>query len=161
MKLALEYTQAVKEGLMKVWISGVVHGSRMDGGMHGQEYRERIRLALAARYHDVTLASPLEMLDDVEENKEAVFFRQIGEVITADVLVAYLPEASMGASIEMWEAWKNSRPIITISPLSDTWTVRYLSSITVSDLDAFEARTADGSFDSFLLDRYERPRQSR
>ena len=67
----------------------------------------------------------------------------------------------MGASIEMWEAWKNSRPILTISPLSSVWTVRFLSSIVVPDLETFEARTADGCLDRFLLDRYERPRQSR
>ena len=146
---------------MKVWISGIVHGSRLDGGQHGQEYRERIRRALAARYHDVVLSSPQELNSGLPGDEETVFFRQLGDVISADVLVAYLPESSMGASIEMWEAWKNSRPILTISPLSSVWTVRFLSSIVVPDLETFEARTADGCLDRFLLDRYERPRQSR
>ncbi len=161
MSRILAYTGDGRRTQMKVWISGIVHGSRMDGGLHGQEYRERIRQALAVRYHDVVLASPGTVEAGAAEDEEAVFFRQIGEVIAADVLVAYLPEASMGASIEMWEAWKNSRPIITISPLSGAWTVRFLSSLVVPDLDSFEARVADGSLDRFLLDRYERPRQSR
>lgn len=146
---------------MKVWISGIVHGSRLDGGLHGQEYRERIHQALSARYHDVLLASPEALETGAAEDEEAVFFRQVGKVISADVLVAYLPEASMGAAIEMWEAWKNSRPIITISPLSATWVVRFLSSLVVPDLDSFEAKVAEGRLDPFLLDRYERPRQSR
>ena len=54
-----------------------------------------------------------------------------------DVVVAYVPQASMGTAIEMWEAHRNNRIVITISPLSHNWAIRFLSNIVYADMEAF------------------------
>jgi hypothetical protein len=54
-----------------------------------------------------------------------------------DVLIAFVPEASMGTAIEMWEAHKNQAVVITISPMRVNWAVRFLSDVIYPDLPAF------------------------
>jgi hypothetical protein len=144
---------------MKVYVSGVVHGSRADSGIESQEYRERIREILAGRYQDVEVVSPLTELDQERlrtdgKYAEETFFGQINRALTSDVVVAFLPQASMGAAIEIWEAYKNSRPVVVISPLQQNWVVRFLSTCCCPDLDGFASLVASGELDKFLLDRY-------
>ena len=58
---------------------------------------------------------------------------------TADVLVAYVPEASMGTAIEMWQAFKAGAHVFTISPLAENWVVKFLSQRVFATLDEFVA----------------------
>jgi hypothetical protein len=58
--------------------------------------------------------------------------------------VAFVPEASMGTAIEMWEAHRHGRVVITISPLVHNWAVRFLSHAVYADVEAFAAALADG-----------------
>ena len=44
-----------------------------------------------------------------------------------DLLIAYVPEASMGTAIEMWEAHQHARVVVTITPLSHNWVVQITS----------------------------------
>ncbi len=62
-----------------------------------------------------------------------------------DVLLAYLPEASMGTAIEMWEAYQHGAVVISISPLKHNWAVKFLSHILYADIAEFEAAANDGS----------------
>ena len=41
--------------------------------------------------------------------------------------VGFVPEASMGTAIEMWEAYQHGAAVITISPLRHNWAVKFLS----------------------------------
>lgn len=140
---------------MKVYISGVVHGSHADGSIFDQSYREQIRNALQERYSDVSIVSPVSERehDRGRDVLEGRFFGQIQQALTANVIVAYLPEASMGAAIEMWEGYKNSRPLIVISPL-ENWSVKFLASRVYPDLNAFISAIGGGDLDELLLDRY-------
>lgn len=140
---------------MKVYISGVVHGSHADGGISDQSYRTRIKATLEGRYHGVSIVSPVsrEEQDAERDVLEGRFFGQIQQALTADVVVAYLPEASMGSAIEMWEAYKNSHPLIVISSL-ENWSVRFLASRVYSGLEEFEDAVKQGDLDDLLLDRY-------
>ena len=61
-----------------------------------------------------------------------------------DVLVAFVPEASMGTAIEMWEAHQHGAAVITISPLRHNWAVKFLSHAIYADLAAFEAAVRSG-----------------
>ena len=61
-----------------------------------------------------------------------------------DVVVAFVPEASMGTAIEMWEAHQHDRCVLTISPLSHNWAVRFLSHAVYADELAFEAALRSG-----------------
>ena len=64
----------------------------------------------------------------------------------SDALIAYLPEASMGTAIEIWQAYVNRRVIFTISPLSRNWVVRFLSNRVFADLEQFAQFVASGEF---------------
>jgi hypothetical protein len=61
------------------------------------------------------------------------------------VVVAFVPEASMGTAIEMWEAHQHGRVVIAISPLVHNWAVKFLSHAVYPDVDAFAAALADGA----------------
>jgi len=67
-----------------------------------------------------------------------------------DVLIAFVPEASMGTAIEMWEAWKNKAVVITISPLKVNWAVRFLSHAIYPDLLAFFAALDSGEITAMI-----------
>ncbi len=54
------------------------------------------------------------------------------------MLLAFVPEASMGTAIEMWQAYTAGRTVITISPLELNWTVRFLSHEIYATVEAFE-----------------------
>lgn len=60
------------------------------------------------------------------------------------MLVAFVPEASMGTAIEMWEAYQHDCVVLTISPLRHNWAVRFLSHEVFTDYEAFEAAVRGG-----------------
>ena len=61
-----------------------------------------------------------------------------------DVLLAFVPEASMGTAIEMWEAHQHGAAVITVSPLKHNWAVKFLSHAIYADLPEFEAALQSG-----------------
>jgi len=61
-----------------------------------------------------------------------------------DVLLAFVPEASMGTAIEIWEAHQNGRAVITISRLIHNWSVQFLSDEVYTDVEQFEAALVSG-----------------
>ena len=54
----------------------------------------------------------------------------------------------MGTSIEMYEAYRAGKLVVTISPLAANWVVRLYSHVIVPDLAAFEALLASGQLDT-------------
>jgi hypothetical protein len=74
----------------------------------------------------------------------SVFFRHNRMCREIDVLVAFVPVASMGTAIEMWEAHQHGAAVLTISPLRRNWTVQFLSHAIYDDLAAFEAAVRSG-----------------
>ena len=63
-----------------------------------------------------------------------------------DVLLAVVPQASMGTAIEMWEAHQAGRIVVTISPLAHNWVVKFLSHVLYEDVSEFEAALSSGRF---------------
>jgi hypothetical protein len=128
---------------MRVFLAGIMQGSHVEADMHPQGYRGRLRELLAAHLPEAQVYDPLvdhqKSLDYDEDKGKSVFLhhnRMCGEV---DLLIAFVPEASMGTAIEMWEAWRNGRIVFTISPLSHNWTVRFCSHVVFPDIASFEA----------------------
>lgn len=68
-----------------------------------------------------------------------------------DVLIAFVPEASMGTAIEMWEAYKNAAVVLTISPLAVNWAVRFLSDMIYRDLPEFFAALESGEINDITV----------
>jgi hypothetical protein len=54
-----------------------------------------------------------------------------------DLVVSFIPEASMGSAIEMWQAYCAGIPIVTISDLTNNWVVKLLSTKIYTSLDEF------------------------
>ena len=126
---------------MKVFLAGIMQGSRLDNGIHSQDYRKAIRAALAARSTDIELVCPFEMHPNSVNYDDATgkrtFLSTIEIAAGCDALIAYVPEASMGTAVEIWEAYKAGEPVYTISPLVSNWALRFLSTRMFRDVDEF------------------------
>ncbi len=57
----------------------------------------------------------------------------------SDLVIAYLPVASMGTALEMYSAYQSGVPVVTISPLQENWVVRATSRRQFRDLESFIA----------------------
>jgi hypothetical protein len=142
---------------VRLFLAGIMQGSRLDNGIHSQDYREVIKSALQARYQDVELFCPFEThptsVDYDEATGKRTFLELIQTAAEADGVIAYVPEASMGTAIEIWEAYLAGKPVFTISPLSANWAIRFLSTEMFDDLDAFVGFVEAGGLDP-ILKRY-------
>ena len=134
---------------MKIFLAGIMQGShRDDQVLHDQEYRARLTQLLSENLPNTDVYDPLANHSDSinydDETGRDVFFghnRMCGQV---DVVVAFAPEASMGTAIEMWEAYRNGRAVIAISPLAHNWTVKFCSHEIYPSLESFEAALVSG-----------------
>ena len=104
---------------------------------------------LANHFPGVDIYDPLadhaESLSYDDEQGRAVFFRHCQLCREVDVVLAFVPEASMGTAIEMWEAYRHGRVVIAISPMALNWSVKFLSHAVYADLDELEAALASGA----------------
>ena len=133
---------------MRVFISGIMQGSRTDGEIDSQDYRHEIAHMLRRHVPKVDVLDPLELHPDSvtydPEQAKQTLLELIALAGQADALVAYIPSASMGTAIEMWSAYQSSVPVYTICPLEDNWVVRSLSERVFPDMAAFAAFVASG-----------------
>jgi hypothetical protein len=140
-----------QEVIMRVFISGIMQGSRTDGGIDSQHYRREIARILRRHIPGVEVLDPLELHpDSVTYDPQRAKQTLLELVVLAgqvDVLVAYVPSASMGTAIEMWNAHQSSVPVYTICPLADNWVVRSLSQRIFPDMGAFAMFVASGGLD--------------
>jgi hypothetical protein len=140
---------------LRFFISGIMQGSRSDVDIHDQSYRVAIGAAIRARFTEAEIIDPIELHPDAglnygpEEAKRALL-ELAEEAAQADVLIAYLPEASMGTAVEMWQAYRAGKPILTISPLAENWVVKFLSTRVFPSLEAFESFVAEGELEKLL-----------
>ena len=68
----------------------------------------------------------------------------------ADVVIAYLPMASMGTAIEMWTAYNANKYIIAVTELKHNWVVKVTADQVVPDLDGLLDLLASGQLASVL-----------
>jgi hypothetical protein len=71
----------------------------------------------------------------------------------SDVVIAFLPEASMGTAVEMWEAHKRGVIVLAVTPMHENWTVKFLSTRIFPGLDEFERFVASGELARMLAER--------
>ena len=133
---------------MRFFLAGIMQGSHAAARCHGQDYRARHYAAVETHFPDADVYDPhakhSTSLDYSHETGRDVFFRHNLMCREIDVLVAFVPEASMGTAIEMWEAHQHGAAVITISPLRHNWAVKFLSHALYADLPAFEAALQSG-----------------
>lgn len=139
---------------MRVFICGIIQGSHTGRGIHAQTYRKRLGQIINRHYPRVEVYCPVDLhpespsYDDTRAFK--VFEQSLEAARKSDLLIAYVPEASMGSAIEMWEAKKAGVKVISISTLSHNWVVKYVSDRLISTLDEFERLLASGGLDEYF-----------
>ena len=140
---------------MRVFIGGIMQGSLRENTISGQDYRRAIGDCLRQVVPGVEIIDPLELhpnsigyADEAARQTLIILAKEAGR---ADVMIAYVPEASMGTALEMWEAYHNQRPIFTISPLIHNWVVKGLSTRVFLSLDEFYAFVSSGDFERSLI----------
>jgi hypothetical protein len=127
---------------VRFFIAGIMQGSRRDDDICDQDYRATIRDIISLKYPEAEVVCPMELYPDsvgygYEEGK-ATFLDLADRAAEADVLVAYLPEASMGTAIEMWQAHGAGTRILSISPMVDNWVIKFLSDWVFATMEEFE-----------------------
>jgi hypothetical protein len=133
---------------MRFFLAGIMQGSHTAAKCHGQEYRAHLTQLIKQHFHDADVYDPhakhsTSLAYDHETGRD-VFMRHNRMCREVDVLVAFVPEASMGTAIEMWEAYQHGVAVLTISPLHRNWAVKFLSHALYADMPAFETAIASG-----------------
>jgi hypothetical protein len=134
---------------MRFFLAGIMQGSHLAATLHHQGYRQHIKQLLATHFPGAEIYDPLadhaDSLSYDDEQGRNVFFHHCALCRETDVVVAFVPEASMGTAIEMWEAHEHGRAaVVTVSPLVHNWAVRFLSHAVYPDVEALEAALASG-----------------
>ena len=139
-----------------------MQGSHAKAAIHDQDYRTRITSTLKTAFPDAEIYDPRAKHKNSLEYKSAtgreVFFRHNLMCREVDVLLAYLPEASMGTAIEMWEAYQHGAFVISISPLKHNWAVKFLSHVLYADIAEFEAAATDGNLKQ-IIEEFEKKKK--
>ena len=133
---------------MRFFLAGIMQGSHTEAVLHNQDYREHIRELLEAHFPGAEVYDPRANHSDSigydEPTGRQVFLHHNAMCGRVEVLLAFLPEASMGTAIEMWEAYRHGAAVITISPMEHNWAVKYLSHALYADVEQFEAALQSG-----------------
>ncbi len=138
----------------RVFIGGVMQGSRRENTIDAQGYRQHIGQCLRTHLSNVEVIDPFEIhpnsvdYDTDEARRTLIALAQTAG--QADAAVVFLPEASMGTALEMWEAYRGGKPIFAISPLIYNWVVRCLATRVFAGIEEFCAFVASGDFERSL-----------
>jgi len=135
---------------MKVFIAGIIQGSKIEPEIHRQDWRDRIKQALSRHLPDAEIYCHYSQHPDSITYGLPKIRRTIAEgnrqAAASDLLVAYVPSASMGTAIEMYEAAKAGALVLTISPLAANWVVLAYSDRVFPDMESFEKFLASEDF---------------
>lgn len=125
-----------------VFLAGVIQGSQTGEGIESQDYRTALKDIFARKIPELNVYCPFEhhssSVEYDDETGKKVFLDHLELCKSAQLLVAYLPTASLGTSIEVWEAHHAGVPIVAISGMTHNWVLRFFTDKIFSDLQAFE-----------------------
>lgn len=126
---------------MKIFIAGIMQGSIKDKGIQEQDYRKIIRDTVKIHHPDAEIIDPFSLFPDSveydDQRSKQVLFAMAEEAESSDIVIAYLPEASMGTALEMIRAYDHGKTVISISPMEKNWFIRAVSSKIFPSLDDF------------------------
>ena len=142
---------------MNVFLAGIIQGSLSEATIHDQDWRTPIKRILVAHHPDADIYCH----DSVHPNSITYDLPEIKTTLTdgfqrsadCDLLIAYVPSASMGTAIEIYEAARNNAIVLTISPMAPNWVLRAYSDEIFPDTEAFEKFIAGGGLSTLLEQR--------
>ncbi len=127
---------------MKIFLAGIIQGSMVEAVIHNQDWREPIKQALARCWPQCDVYCHYTQHPDSISYELPEIVSTLADGIDragqCDILVAYLPSASMGTAIEMYEAARHNAVVLTITPLAANWVVRAYSDKIFPTVQAFE-----------------------
>ena len=133
---------------MRVFLAGIIQGSYQGLELHDQSYRDRLKTILREHWPDAEVCCPIEMhpagVGYAPDEQRRAFFGLVETASQADLLIAFLPQASLGTAIEMWEAYHHGRVVVAITPMRENWVVNLLAHAVLPSLEAFEGFVRDG-----------------
>lgn len=140
---------------MKFFLAGIMQGSHADDGLHSQSYRDQLREMVAETFPEAEIYDPFsdhgESVAYDDETGRNVFYHHNRMCREVDCLIAFVPQASMGTAIEMWEAHEHGRgKVIAISPLTRNWAVKFSSHAIYRDLETFQQALQSGEIGQLL-----------
>lgn len=128
--------------MIKIFFGGIIQGSNKGLDIHGQDYRQEIKNLIRQNLSHVRIFDPFEgheMSVHYDDRKaRQTFFEHLNYVRDSDLMIAYLPQASLGTAIEMWEAHRHNVPILSISPMTTNWIIRLLPVRNFETIDGFK-----------------------
>lgn len=142
---------------MDIFLAGIIQGSKVEAEIHSQDWRGPIRGLLAKHLPDAQVychysEHPNSITYDLPEI-HATFEDGLARARACDVLLAFLPSASMGTGIEMHEAARAGAVVLTVTPMSANWVVRAYSDRVFPDIAALEAFLAGEELKDLLARR--------
>ena len=133
---------------LRFFLAGIMQGSHLAATIHNQDYRGRLKQLLIEHFPGAEIYDPLadhsDSLSYDDQYGREVFLHHNRLCREVDVVVAFVPEASMGTAIEMWEAHEHCKAVISISPMKHNWAVKFLSHALYADVDELEDALVSG-----------------
>jgi len=143
--------------MVRVFIGGVMQGSKRGKEIGDQGYRQAITRVVKAQHPDAEITDPHALFPNSvgfdDDRARRVFFELVEQAARADVVVVFLPEASMGTALEMVRAYDAGTPVVSISPMEKNWFIRFLSRRVFPTLEAFSDWVAEGGLETILNPR--------
>lgn len=133
---------------MHIFIAGIMQANRNDKYIESQDYRVRITEALRTHVPDVHITDPFAAnpssvhYDDAQARH--TFITNTKRAAEADILLAYVPLPSMGTAMEMWEASQAGAYVVTVTPYTHHWAMKFTSDEILPDLDSLIAAIENG-----------------
>lgn len=141
---------------LRFFIAGIIQGSLPDA-IHPQEYREEIGGLLKTAFPGAEIFDPvLRYPDSLSYDDEAAsqaFFNLMDLAGRTDVLIAVIPEASMGTAIELWNAHNAGAFVLSVTSLERNWVVRFLSDAVVATIPDLRRLIISGELAQKIADK--------
>ncbi len=128
---------------MKVFLAGIIQGSLVEADIHCQDWRTPIKQALALHLPGAEVychysRHPHSIGYELPDIRRTLA-EGIAQAAACDLLIAYVPSASMGTAVEMHAAAAAGAVVLTITPLVANWVVRAYSDRIFPNMASFEA----------------------
>ncbi len=133
---------------MDVFLAGIIQGSKIEAEIHDQDWRGPIKAAIAKYLPTANIychygRHPQSITYELPDIRETLADGN-RRAAACDLLVAYIPSASMGTAIEMYEAARAGATVVAITPMNANWIVRAYADRILTDIDSFERFAASG-----------------
>jgi DNA-binding response OmpR family regulator len=140
-----------------VFLAGVMQGSHGGRDLHPQDYRPKLLALLAKHAPGARVFDPFakhqSSVEYGDDEGRRVFLHHLDVARKSKLVLCWLPTASMGTALEIWEAHGAGATVWTISPLDTNWVIRFFSHRVFPDLAAFEKALAGGALETLGIGR--------